>query len=473
MHSIPLVAVDAAALAQFCADAKASEASAPLFAAWVVHTQFKAAPQTFCLLPSHDAQHPIAAVLVGVGVNKQGLVDDVYCLSHLPFGLPEGHYHLAKKDEKGVAGLPATGLEISTALATLSVGLGSYKFSRYKKLSRAPAIIELAITPESVQAQRLVDAATLTRDLINTPTEDMGPAHLAEAAQSIAKAGGGEYREWVGDDLLSANFPAVHAVGRASHRPPRVFEITWGNPAHPKIAIVGKGVCFDTGGLNMKGADGMRHMKKDMGGSAHALALAQLIMQAKLPVRLQMLVAAVENAVSGNAYRPGEIVSSRKGLKIEIGNTDAEGRVILADVLAYAAESEPALILDFATLTGAARVALGPELPAVFSNDEVWAARFEAAAKSQRDPIWRMPLWQPYQAMIDSSIGDVVNTGGAHAGAITAALFLQRFVPENQAWIHVDVFSWNMKNRAGRPEGGEAQSLRAAFQMIATQYPAE
>ena len=469
MHSIPLVAVDAAALAQFCADA---QTSAPTFSAWVQHTQFKAAAQTFCLLPSFDAQHPIAAVLVGVAANKQGIVEDVYCLSHLPYGLPEGHYHLAKKGEKGEAGLPATGLEIAAPLATLSVGLGAYQFTRYKKPRRAAAVIALGVSPECMQAQRLVDAAALARDLINTPTEDMGPAHLADAAQAVARACGGEYCEWVGDALLDANFPAVHAVGRASHRPPRVFEITWGNPAHPKISIVGKGVCFDTGGLNMKGADGMRHMKKDMGGSAHALALAQLIMQAKLPVRLQMLVAAVENAVSGNAYRPGEIVSSRKGLKIEIGNTDAEGRVILADVLAYAAESEPELILDFATLTGAARVALGPELPAVFSNDEAWAARFEAAAKSERDPIWRMPLWQPYQAMIDSSIGDVVNTGGAHAGAITAALFLQRFVPEKQAWMHVDVFSWNMKNRAGRPEGGEAQSLRAAFQMLATKYPA-
>ncbi len=469
MHSIPIVAVDATALAQFCVDAKAS---APLFAAWVVQTQFKATPHTFCLLPSQDALHPIAAVLVGVAVNKHAVVDDVYCLSHLPFGLPEGCYHLATKGEKGEAGLPATGLEITPALATLSIGLGSYKFSRYKRLSRAPAVIALGLTPECLQAQRVVDAAALTRDLVNTPTEDMGPAHLADVAQRIAADCGGQYQEWVGEALLTANFPAVHAVGRASHRPPRVFEITWGNPAHPRIAIVGKGVCFDTGGLNMKGADGMRNMKKDMGGSAHALALAQLIMQAKLPVRIQMLVAAVENAVSGDAYRPGEIVSSRKGLKIEIGNTDAEGRVILADVLAFAAENEPELILDFATLTGAARVALGPELPAVFSNNDAWAARFEAAAKAERDPIWRMPLWQPYQAMIDSSIGDVVNSGGAHAGAITAALFLQRFVPENQAWMHVDVFSWNMKNRAGRPEGGEAQSLRAAFSMIAAQYPA-
>jgi leucyl aminopeptidase len=325
-------------------------------------------------------------------------------------------------------------------------------------------------SPATIQAQQIFAAVALTRDLVNTPTEDMGPQHLATIAEQLAAEFGGTFKEIVGDDLLRENFPAIHAVGRASHRPPRLIELCWGDPSHPRIAIVGKGVCFDTGGLNIKGADGMRQMKKDMGGAAHALALARLIMQMKLPVSLQMLVPAVENAISGNAYRPGEIVSTRAGLKIEIGNTDAEGRVVLSDALAYAAESKPALILDFATLTGAARVALGPELPATFANDDKWFDALAQAAATTHDPIWRMPLWQPYNEMIKSSIGDIVNTGGPQAGAVTAALFLEKFIPSGQAWIHIDVFSWNPKPRPGRPEGGEAQSLRACFQMLQTKF---
>jgi leucyl aminopeptidase len=313
-------------------------------------------------------------------------------------------------------------------------------------------------------------AMALTRDLVNTPTEDMGPAHLAAVAQQLASEFSGAFREVVGDDLLRDNFPAIHAVGRASHRPPRLIELTWGDPSHPRIAIVGKGVCFDTGGLNIKGAEGMRQMKKDMGGAAHALALARLVMQAKLPVSMQMLIPAVENAISGNAYRPGEIVSTRAGLKIEIGNTDAEGRVVLSDALQLAAESKPQLILDFATLTGAARVALGPELPATFANDDGWFDALNAAARATQDPIWRMPLWQPYHDMIKSNIGDIVNTGGPQAGAVTAALFLEHFIPDGQAWIHIDVFSWNPKARPGRPDGGEAQSLRACFEMLRNKF---
>ena len=316
----------------------------------------------------------------------------------------------------------------------------------------------------------MFDAIALTRDLVNTPTEDMGPQHLSQVARQLANEFDGTFREIVGDDLLTENFPAIHAVGRASHRPPRLIEITWGDPSHPRVAVVGKGVCFDTGGLNIKGADGMRQMKKDMGGGAHALALARLIMQSKLPVLLHMLVPAVENAIAGNAYRPGEIVSTRAGLKIEIGNTDAEGRVVLSDALALAAESKPELIIDFATLTGAARVALGPELPATFANDDAWFNALQAAATAAQDPIWRMPLWQPYHDMIKSSIGDIVNTGGPQAGAVTAALFLERFIPQGQAWIHIDTFSWNLKPRPGRPDGGEAQSLRACFEMLKTKF---
>ncbi len=414
---------------------------------WLAVSGFAGKPHSHVIVPGTDGS--IDKVIVGIRAN-----DDIFALSHLPFALPPGTYALGGENT------------LTNYAAALSWLLGSYQFSRYKKSPKPTAILSLAASDESARAQQMADAICLTRDLVNTPTEDMGPAHLAEVAIGLAKEFGGVFREIVGDDLLHEKFPAIHAVGRASHRPPRLIEITWGNPAHPKIAVVGKGVCFDTGGLNIKGADGMRQMKKDMGGSAHALALARLIMQAKLTVFLQMLVPAVENAISGNAYRPGEIVSTRAGLMIEIGNTDAEGRVVLSDALAYAAEAKPALIIDFATLTGAARVALGPELPATFSNSDDWFGRLNSASASTQDPLWRMPLWQPYHDMIKSNIGDIVNTGGPQAGAVTAALFLERFIPPGQAWIHIDCFAWNPKSRPGRPEGGEAQTLRAAFEML-------
>lgn len=426
------------------------EQQSPKHRAWLAVSGFSAKPHTFALLPADDGS--LARVLVGVRA-----ADDIFALSHLPFALPQGTYALVNG-------------ALDTYAAALSWLLGTYQFSRYKSAPKSASLLAFQASPEVQKeverAQHMFDAIALTRDLVNTPTEDMGPQHLAEVAEKLAKEFGGTYRAIVGDDLLAQNFPAIHAVGRASHRAPRLIEITWGNPAHPRIAVVGKGVCFDTGGLNIKPADGMRQMKKDMGGAAHALALARLVMQAKLPVHLHMLVPAVENAISGNAYRPGEIVSSRAGLKIEIGNTDAEGRVILCDALALAAESKPTLIIDFATLTGAARVALGPELPATFANDDEWFARLYEASVEAQDPLWRMPLWQPYHEMIKSNIGDIVNTGGPQAGAVTAALFLERFIPAGQAWIHIDTFSWNPKPRAGRPEGGEAQSLRAAFAML-------
>ena len=418
---------------------------------WLAVSGFSAKPHSYALLPRDDGK--IDRVIVGVQN-----IDDIYALAHLPFSLPLGTYMLASTST------------IKVGAAALSWLLGSYQFSRYKKEPKAASILALPQTDDICRAQQLFDAIALTRDLVNTPTEDMGPEHLAETAKNLTQEFGGTFREIVGDDLLTQNFPAIHAVGRASHRAPRLIEIIWGDPSHPRIAVVGKGVCFDTGGLNIKGAEGMRQMKKDMGGGAHALALARLVMQAKLPVSLHLLVPAVENAIAGNAYRPGEIVSSRAGLKIEIGNTDAEGRVILSDALAYAAENKPALIIDFATLTGAARVALGPELPATFANSEEWYQRLQAASVAAQDPIWRMPLWQPYHAMIKSNIGDIINTGGAQAGAVTAALFLECFIPAGQAWIHIDCFAWNPKSRPGRPEGGEAQSLCAAFAMLKTMY---
>ncbi|MCY7387057.1 MAG: leucyl aminopeptidase family protein, partial [Burkholderiales bacterium] len=377
--------------------------------AWITATEFCAKPHTHALIPAPEGG--IAQVLVGV--KDAG---DVYALSHLPLALPAGNYTISSHHDT-----------LDLYAAVLSWGLGSYQFSRYKKALRAPANLVVATSDAVTRAEKVLASSMLIRDLVNTPTEDMGPEHLAQVAQGLAKEFGASFREWVGDNLLAHNFPAIHAVGRASHRPPRLIELTWGDSSHPRVAIVGKGVCFDTGGLDIKGADGMRWMKKDMGGGAHALGLARLIMAEKLPVYLHMLVPAVENAISGNAYRPGDVIATRKGLSIEIGNTDAEGRVVLSDALALAAESKPAIIIDFATLTGAARVALGPELPATFCNDESWIAALIKASATTRDPLWRMPLWQPYNAMIEPAIADLVNTGGPQAGAVTAALFLEHF----------------------------------------------
>jgi leucyl aminopeptidase len=421
---------------------------------WLRAIDFRAQPGTFALLPGAAAQ----ASDVFVGVRDYA---DVYALSHLPMGLPAGEYALAD------------GCPVSVETAALGWQLGAYQFTRYKKPKREPATLALTASPAVTRAQSLFSAIKLVRDLVTTPAEDMGPHHLAAAAQSLATEFGATFHERTGDTLLKENFPAIHAVGRAAsaERAPRLIELNWGDERHPRIAIVGKGVCFDTGGVNIKGADGMRWMKKDMGGAAHALALARLVMAMALPIRLQVLVPAVENAISGNAYRPGDVVPTRRGHTIEIGNTDAEGRVILSDALAYAAESKPELIIDFATLTGAARVALGPELPATFCNRDEWFQTLWAASQATQDPLWRMPLWQHYNAMIESTIADINNSGGPQAGAITAALFLEHFVPKEQAWIHIDVFAWNPRTRAGRPEGGEAQSLRAVFGMLETRYP--
>ena len=422
--------------------------------AWVAANDFRAEPGTSCALPQTDGK--LRAVLIGVTH-----VDDVYALAALPRRLPPGRYHL----ETGT-------LALDPMRAALGWALGAYQFTRYRKPGRVAA--ELAL-PQSVldTLQPLLDAIFQVRDLINTPTEDLGPAELADALKTLAKTHSAEYREWVGEALLEANFPAIHAVGRASHRAPRLAELRWGATEAPHLVLIGKGVCFDSGGLDIKPADGMRWMKKDMGGAAHAIALAGLVMTMHLPVRLTLLIPAVENAIAGNAYRPGEVIRTRNGVTVEIDNTDAEGRVILGDALSYAVEQAPDLILDFATLTGAARIALGPELPALFSNHDNIADGLLASARSQNDPLWRMPLWQPYRSMLDSSIADMANSGNSrHAGAITAALYLQRFVPDTQAWAHLDVYSWNDTDRPGRPKGGEAQGLRACFNYLQRRYAA-
>jgi len=445
-RAIPLTAVTKATLRATAARLGKSAAN------WIAASGFDASPGTFCLLP--DAQGKARRVLAGIAA-----ADDLYALASLPLRLPEGSYRL----DDGLVALDA-------ARAALGWGLGAYQFTRYRKAGRAPA--KLAVDGAVLRAiGARVEATSRVRDLVNTPTEDMGPAELAADVKSLAATHGGEFREWVGDDLLRDNFPTIHAVGRASHRAPRLAELRAGEARHPHVVIVGKGVCFDTGGLDLKSADGMRWMKKDMGGAAHAIALADLILRAKLPLRLTLLIPAVENAVAGNAYRPGEVIRTRAGLTVEIDNTDAEGRLVLCDALTYASESKPDLIIDFATLTGAARVALGPDLPALFGNREDLAQAAVAAGRREQDPVWHMPLWAPYRAMLESRVADLANAGPSrHAGAITAALYLERFVPQTIPWLHLDTYAWNDADKPGRPAGGEALGLRAIFALLQQRY---
>ncbi len=354
--------------------------------------------------------------------------------------------------------------------------LGAYSFTRYKE---SPKLVEAVLDDSGLdKGQKAaiaaeVDAHVLARDLINTPANDLGPAEIAVAARKVAEMHGAKISIITGDDLLKANYPAVHAVGRAADagREPRMIEMTWdapGAPQAPIVVLVGKGVAFDTGGLDIKPSSGMGLMKKDMGGAAHALALAQWIMETGLEVRLRVLIPAVENAISGGAMRPSDILASRSGLTLEVGNTDAEGRLILADALARAAELSPDLTLDFATLTGAARVALGPEVVPFYCDDEDIVRRLEVASIAQQDPLWRMPLWAGYRDALESDIADLRNdpAGWAQAGSVTAALFLQRFAPKTGAWVHFDLYAWNPRGRAGWPVGGEAQTLRAVYSMI-------
>lgn len=445
-RSIPVEVVTASSLAAARKRLSAAQKH------WLETWHFDGAPGSQVLLA--DAGGKLARVLVGVDP-----AEPLAALAALPIALPEGTYHLAEE-----------GVTLDARLAALGWALGGYQFTRYRKARRAPAT--LAVPAEDLQALApLVEATALVRDLVNTPTEDMGPEQLGDAVHKLGKAHKAKVRDWVGNELLKHNFPTIHAVGRASHRAPRLIELSWGKSSHPKLVIVGKGVCFDTGGLNLKGGDGMRWMKKDMGGAAHAIALASLVMQAKLPVRLTLLVPAVENAVSGNAMRPGEVITTRAGITVEVDNTDAEGRLILCDALAYASEQKPDLIVDFATLTGAARVALGPDLPALFANRDELAQAVLAAGLRTADPLWQLPLWRPYRKMLDSHLADMANAGGkAHAGAITAALYLERFVPESQAWMHLDTYAWNDADRPGRPRGGEALGLRAFFEFLAARY---
>ena len=396
------------------------------------------------------------SVVAGV---SDAAVPGVWHLAKAADSLPEGTYRLADHDAGD---------------AMLGWILGQYRYHEYLSepkligprvlLVREPARIPLAI----LQAA----ATALVRDLVNRPAGDLGPNALEAEAKRIAKSHKGEVTVIAGE-ALETGYPLIHAVGKAAMREhaPRLIELEWGDPRHPRIAIVGKGITFDSGGLDIKPASGMRLMKKDMGGAAHALALAELIMAAHLPVRLHMLVAAAENSIAGNAMRPGDIIKSRKGITVEIDNTDAEGRLVLADALTKAIQDKAELIIDFATLTGAARVALGPDLPAMFSNDESVASAILAASQAASDPLWRMPLWAPYMEMLDSDIADTSNSGGAFAGAVTAALFLEKFVPDDVPWVHLDTFAWRPTSKPGRPKGGEALGLRAVFRYLTETYP--
>ena len=416
---------------------------------------FATKPGACLTLPSADGQ--IAQVLFGLE-DESSRSRDLFRPGALPGLLPAGVYRFANSPH-------------DLRLAALAFALGSYRFGRYRKADVSGARL---VPPEGVdiaEIARMADAAALARDLINTPSNDMGPEELALAAEQLAKRFGANFSCIVGDDLTRQNFPLIHAVGRASTRAPRLIDLSWGDPAHPKVTLVGKGVCFDTGGLDLKPSSGMLIMKKDMGGAANVLALALMVMDARLKVRLRVLIPAVENAVAGNAFRPLDIFTSRKGLTVEIGNTDAEGRLVLADALALADEEKPDLLIDLGTLTGAARVALGPDLPPFYTNDETLALDLAAHAKQENDPLWRLPLWPPYDAWLDSKVANINNApSGTFAGSITCALFLQRFVEAAKSWLHVDIYGWTPSAKPARPEGGECQAARAIYKLLGQRY---
>jgi len=408
----------------------------------------------FVLLPRGNGFEVVSAV-------KNAAELSPWCLAKLAESLPEGTYRV-------VDGEPGK--------AALGWLLAQHRFDAYRSKSdeaeRGPRVLVTGEPAKIEETVRLAEATALVRDLVNTPAADLGPAEIEQAVRDQAARLGAKVQVTSGE-ALAEGYPLIAAVGAAAteERAPRLLELEWGDPSHPRLAIVGKGVCFDSGGLDLKPASGMRIMKKDMGGAAHALALATLIIAGKVPVRLHLLIPAVENAVSGAAYRPGDIVRSRKGLTVEIDNTDAEGRLILADALAKAVEGEPELIVDFATLTGAARIALGPDLPATFANRDDLAAELEAAARDVEDPLWRMPLWDPYDEMLKSDIADLANSSSSPmAGTITAAMFLKRFVPDEIAWAHLDTWAWRDPARPGRPKGGEALGLRAVFELLRRRY---
>ena len=428
------------------------QSAAPNHRQWAASSGFKAKPGQFCAMAGTDNE----VSFVVFGAQESGWLGQ---LCALVSRLPEGVYRLSSDWDRE-----------QRLQASLGWGLAAYRFERYRKNQAPGATLQLDEDIEK-DVRALCEAQGLVRDLVNTPTEHMGPGQLADEVTAQADLLGGDIDTILGEDLLNLNFPAIHAVGRASDREPRLLQMSWGDEEAPLLALVGKGVCFDTGGLDLKTAAGMALMKKDMGGGAHVLALARLVMQYRLPVRLLMLIPAVENSVSGNAYRPGDVVETRKGLSVEIGNTDAEGRVVLSDALAYACEQSPDLVIDFATLTGAARIAMGPEVTPLFSNKLEVARAIQDAGEEAEDPMWTLPLYQPYRKMIESPIADLNNSGSSsYGGCITAALFLEHFVEPDIPWVHIDTFAWNQADRPGRPKGGEALGLRAVFRYLQSRY---
>ncbi|MET0970765.1 MAG: leucyl aminopeptidase family protein [Tardiphaga sp.] len=458
MHSAFLTDAPSAIPITFVTKSTWGDISAALPArarAFATASNFAAKPGGLLVLPSDDGA--IAGVLFGLE-DDGARTRDPFRAGALPGLLPPGVYRFANAPH-------------DTRLAVLAFALGSYRFGRYRK-NEAPDV--RLVPPGDVDIAdigRMAEAAVLARDLINTPSNDMGPEELAKAAQDLAARFGADFTCITGDELVAQNFPLIHAVGMASPRAPRLIDLTWGDPAHPKVTLVGKGVCFDTGGLDLKPSSGMLIMKKDMGGAANVLALALMVMDAGLKVRLRVLIPAVENAVAGNAFRPLDIFKSRKGPTVEIGNTDAEGRLVLADALAYADEGKPELLVDLGTLTGAARVALGPELPPYYTDDETLAQDIARCATEQNDPLWRLPLWAPYDAWLDSKVADINNApSGGFAGSITCALFLQRFVDAAKSWLHVDIYGWTPSAKPARPEGGECQAARAIYALLSQRY---
>lgn len=418
---------------------------------WLKQNQFKAAPGSICTVPNPSGE--LQSVLFG-----EPPASDFWQYGALPGKLPPGEYRFHSQSSVQPQ---------DSFLMALGWHLGCYQYNKYRE--DTPVSAELVLDP-SIDADLLmnwVKSLYLVRDLINTPTDDMGPEQLSNVARDMAKTHKAKFKEIVGDDLLKQNYPAIHAVGRASVNPPRLLDIRWGDKNHPTVTLVGKGVCFDSGGLNLKGTPHMLTMKKDMAGAAHALGLARMIMARNLPVRLRVLIPTVENLVSGNSYHPGDVVTTRSGLTVEITNTDAEGRVILSDALTEAASEKPNYLFDFATLTGAAAVALGLRIASLFSNDDAMADGVVNAAQRVQDLVWRMPLHSPYRELYKAKIANIKNSAGTpYAGSITAALFLQDFVDDDVSWMHFDMGAWNPADSPGRPEGGEAMAIRGVFEYL-------
>ena len=426
---------------------------------WLGEQHFKAERHRVVLLP--DATGALSGAIGGLG-KRQGDVS-LWHSAGIAERLPARQFHLAQ---------PWSAAEATQIC--LGFAYGGYRFDRYRSVKHESAQLQPAQNADLSYVSNAAEALRMARDWINTPAGDFGPVELSAAARQLALRHQAAFKEWVGEELLSENFPAIHAVGRAAHQAPRLIELRSapaGSDTWPCLTLVGKGVCFDSGGLDIKPSSGMALMKKDMGGAAVALGLAHLLMSAKARVRLRVLIPAVENAISGNAYRPGDVLPTRKGLSVEVGNTDAEGRLVLCDALAFADAERPDLIMDFATLTGAARVALGPELPALFGNDEAVIHDLARIAAAEHDPVWPMPLWSNYEDELSSKIADLNNVASSgFAGAIFGALFLKRFVTETPRWLHFDLYAWNPKDRPGRSVGGEAQVVRGAYRYLVQRY---